>query len=80
MTSEQLELPLPEVEDHNIYFEDLTLTADSVLASNTGHFRDVFIIGLTEDGLCYRASNGDIPFWAYALEKARSFIMNNLDN
>ena len=78
--SEQLDLPLPDVEDNRIYFEDLCLTADSILAANMGSFRDVFIIGLTEEGLAYRASNGDIPFWAYALENARNYIMNSMDN
>lgn len=78
--SEQLDLPLPEVEDNTIYFEDLTLTADSLLVANMGQYKDVFVIGLTEHGLCYRASNNDVPFWAYALEKARNFLMNNLDN
>lgn len=78
--SEQLELPLPEGEDNIIYFESTTITADSLLAANLGYYTDVFIIGLTEDGLCYRASNGDGPFWAYALEKARNYIMNSMDN
>jgi hypothetical protein len=76
--SEQLELPLPDGEDNIIWFEDLTITADAVLAGNMGFYKDVFIIGLTEDGLCYRASNGDTPFWAYALEKARNYLMNSM--
>lgn len=76
---EQLELPLPEVEDNIIYFQDLTLTADTVLATNIGHYRDVFIIGLTDDGFSYRASNGDAMFWSYALERARNFLMNSMD-
>jgi hypothetical protein len=74
--TEQLELPLPEVEDNTIYFESLTLTADSVLANNLGCYREVFIIGLTEDGFSYRASNGDSMFWSYALERARNYLMN----
>lgn len=76
--TEQLELPLPEVEDNTIYFEDLTLTADTVLAGNIGHYRDVFIIGVTEEGMAYRASSGDAMFWSYALERARSYIINSM--
>jgi hypothetical protein len=77
--SDQLELPLPEVEDNNIYFEDLTLTADSVLAGNIGMYRDVFIIGVGPQGYSYRASNGDAMFWSYALERARNYLMNSMD-
>lgn len=80
MSEEQLELPLPEVEDNNIYFEDLGFTADSVLAGNIGFYRDVFIIGVTDEGFHYRASSGDTMFWSYALEKARNYIMNSMDN
>jgi hypothetical protein len=75
---EQLELPLPEVEDNNIYFEDLTLTADSVLAENMGHYRQVFVIGVADNGFKYSASNGDAMFWSYALDRARQFLMNNM--
>lgn len=76
---EQLELPLPDVEDNNIYFEDLGLTADVVLAGNIGKYREVFIIGLTEDGFSYRASNGDAMFWSFALERARTYLINSMD-
>jgi hypothetical protein len=76
---EQLELPLPSVEDEKIYFEDLTLTADSVLANNLGHYREVFLIGVTDEGFAYRASNGDAMFWSYALERARTYLMNSMD-
>lgn len=76
---EQLELPLPEVEDNLIYFEDLILTADSVLAGNMGIYRDVFIIGVTPEGLAYRASNADAMFWSFALERARTYLMNSMD-
>ena len=80
MTDEdQYELPLPEVEDNVIYFEDLNLTADTVLAGNIGCYRDVFIIGLTDQGFAYRASNGDAMFWSFALEKARNYLMNSMD-
>jgi hypothetical protein len=75
---EQLELPLPDVEDNTIYFEDLTLTADSVLAENIGQYRNVFIIGVTDEGMMYRASNGDAMFWSYALERARNYLMNSM--
>lgn len=75
----QLELPLPEVEDNVIYFENLTLTADSVLAGNIGHYRDVFIIGVTDEGFSYRASTGDAMFWSYALERARTYLINSMD-
>lgn len=80
MIEEQMELPLPDVEDNNIYFEDLTLTADSVLAGNMGHYKNVFIIGVTDQGFQYRASNGDAMFWTYALEKARNYVMNSMEN
>jgi hypothetical protein len=80
MMEEQFELPLPEGEDNTLYFEDLTLTADSVLAGNIGLYKNVFIVGVTDNGFCYRASNGDALFWSYALEKARAYIMNNMDN
>lgn len=76
--SEQLELPLPAVEDNNIYFEDLTLTADSVLAGNIGCYRDVFIVGVSDEGFSYRASSGDAMFWTYALERARHYLMNSM--
>lgn len=75
---EQLELPLPEVEDNTIYFEDMTLTADTVLAGNLGSFNEVFLIGLTNDGFQYRASNGDSMFWSFALERARNYLMNSM--
>jgi hypothetical protein len=75
---EQLDLPLPEVEDNAIYFEDLTVTADSVLANNLGKYRDVFIIGVTDDGFEYRGSNSNAAFWAYALERAKHFLMNSM--
>jgi hypothetical protein len=73
---EQLELPLPSVEDNIIYFEDLTLTADSVLAANLGKFREVFIIGVTDGGFEYRGSNANTAFWSYALDRARHFLMD----
>lgn len=76
MAEEQLELPLPEVEDNTIYFESTTLTADSVLAGNLGRYREVFLIGVHDDGFAYRASNGDSMFWSYALERARNYLMN----
>lgn len=78
MDEEQMELPLPEVEDNTLYFEDLTLTADAVLANNMGSFRDVFIVGVSEEGFSYRASSGDAMFWSYALERARNYLMNSM--
>lgn len=78
--SEQLELPLPEVEDNIIYFESTTISADTVLAGNLGNYREVFIIGLSDQGFQYRASNGDAMFWSYALERARNYLMNCMDN
>lgn len=73
---EQLELPLPDVEDNVIYFEDLTMTANSVLVGNLNCYREVFIIGVNEDGFQYRASNGDSMFWQYALERARNYLLS----
>lgn len=76
--TEQLELPLPEVEDNRLYFEDLTVTADSLMASHMGRYHDVFIVGMTPDGFEYRASSGDLMMWTYALERARNFLLNNM--
>lgn len=73
-----MELPLPEVEDNTIYFETTTMTADTVLAGNLGKYKEVFLLGLTDDGFQYRASNGDAMFWSFALERARNYLMNSM--
>lgn len=73
---EQLELPLPEVEDNRIYFELTTSSADAVLTSSLSKFKECFIIGVTSEGFQYDASNTDAAFWTYALDRARHFMMN----
>jgi hypothetical protein len=72
-----MELPLPDVPDDRIYFEDLTINADSVLATNLGKFKEVFVIGVTDEGFEYRGSNNNAAFWSYALDRARHFLMNS---
>lgn len=76
---EQLLLPLPEGQDNIIYFENTTTNSDSVLAGNLGKYKEIFLIGVTEAGFQYRASNGDAMFWSFALERARNYIMNSMD-
>lgn len=80
MSDEQLELPLPEVPDDRIYFEDLCLTADLVLAQAMQSYNDVFVLGINEDGFHYRASNGDARFWIFALERAKNWLLHNMGN
>lgn len=75
-----MELPLPKVEDNTIYFENTTLTADGVLAGNLGKYREVFLLGLDDKGFSYRASNADAMFWSFALERARNYLMNSMDD
>jgi hypothetical protein len=78
--NEQLELPLPPVEDNNIYFEDLTLTTDTMLARAMGKYRSAFVIGIPNDGLPeYLGSHSDIVFWMVALERAKAFMMKCMD-
>jgi hypothetical protein len=79
--SEQLELPLPEVEDNTIYFEDLTLTTDTMLARAMGKYRSAFVIGIPEDGCPeYLGSNSDVFFWSVALDRAKAFIMKYMED
>lgn len=77
--SEQLELPLPEVDEDVIYFENKTMNADVILATGIGKYDDAFVLGIHDNGYSYSASNGDARFWIYALERAKQWLINNLD-
>ena len=80
MDEQQLELPLPEVPDNLVYFEDLTLTTDTMLAGSIGKYRAAFIIGIPDDGVPeYMGSHTDIMFWSVAIDRAKAFIMRYME-
>jgi hypothetical protein len=74
---EQLELPLPGVEDNRIYFEIVTASADGTLKGCLGKYNECFIIGVDDQGFKYNGSSNDAAFWTFALDRARHFMMNN---
>jgi hypothetical protein len=78
MIEEQMELPLPEVPDDNLYFENTTVTSDILLAKSIGKFDDVFILGISEDGYNYQGSHGDARFWVFALERAKQWLLHQM--
>lgn len=79
MAEEQFELDLPVPEDI-IFYENLTATADSVLAYNIGKHRQVFLIGIDADGFpSYFSNHPNAIFWSFALERARNFILQQVD-
>jgi hypothetical protein len=75
-----MELPLPEIEDNTIYFESTTMNADVCLAQGINKFDEVFVLGIHKDGYNYTASNGDARFWIYALERAKQWLINNMEH
>lgn len=78
MSEEQLELSLDEDEsDIRIYFEDKTLNADRVLTQALGKFDHVFLIGVDSEGASYFSDHGDVQFWYFMLERAKTFIERN---